>query len=184
MNVVLIGYRGTGKTSVAEALALRLGCDWADSDRRIEQATGRSIADIFAADGEAAFRESESEQIATLCQSENLVLAVGGGAVLRKTNRETLRRFGPIVWLTASPATLEKRILGDERTADSRPNLTNSGGLNEIRQVLAQRTPIYRACADWEVDTEEKTPAELADEIAARLAEQSPRGGKSDTEPQ
>lgn len=183
MNIVLIGYRGTGKTSVAEALSRRLGCEWEDSDRLVEQATGKLIAEIFADQGEAAFRQYESEQLERICRRKHLVLAVGGGAVLRQSNRQLLRAFGRIVWLTASPVTLEKRIRGDERSAESRPNLTNSGGLNEIQQVLAQRTPIYRACADWEVDTEEKTPGEVADEIAARLAEPPPSGDESADSP-
>jgi len=169
MNIALIGYRGTGKTTVAQDIALRLGWDWVDSDVEIELQQGKSISAIFESLGESGFRDAESMQIETLTQRDWLVLAAGGGAVLRQTNRDRLRAFGPLVWLTANPATIVARISGDATSAERRPNLTNVGGLTEIEQVLAERTGIYERCADLTVDTEDKTPAAVADEIIRRL---------------
>ena len=169
MNIALIGYRGTGKTTVARQLASRLGHDWIDCDVEIERHAGKSIAAIFLAAGESGFRELETERIAEITDRERLVLAVGGGAVLREPNRERLKAFGRVVWLTAAPATILARISGDATSEARRPNLTNVGGLTEIKQVLAQRTAIYKRCADLTVDTEGKTPDEVADEIITRL---------------
>jgi len=169
MNIVLIGYRGTGKTTVAQELASRLGCDWVDSDAEIERHAGKSIAAIFETVGESGFRELESQRLAELTQRERLVLAVGGGAVLRESNRDRLKSFGHVVWLTADPATILARISGDATSESRRPNLTNVGGLTEIEQVLARRRAIYARCADLVVDTEGKMPADVADEIIRRL---------------
>jgi shikimate kinase len=88
---------------------------------------------------------------------------------MREANRLALRQCREIVWLTASPKTIEERLAGDPATPDRRPNLTNSGGRNEIERLLAERTPIYRSCATLEVDTENKAPAEIADEIVTAL---------------
>ncbi len=137
MTIVLIGYRGTGKTTVAQVVASRLGCDWIDSDAEIERHAGKSIAAIFETAGESGFRELESQRLAELTQRKRLVLAVGGGAVLRKSNRDRLKSFGHVVWLTADPATILARISGDATSAARRPNLTNVGGLTEAKKVAA-----------------------------------------------
>ena len=169
MSLILIGYRGTGKTSVAKSLAERLGWNWLDTDDRIEQRAGRSIADIFAGAGESGFRDLESAMLAEVCPCEKTILAVGGGAVLREENRQLLKDCGQIVWLQARPETIHRRLQADAQTAERRPNLTKSGGLNEIEQVLAERTEIYHRCADIQVDTEGKDVGSVVDEIVARL---------------
>jgi shikimate kinase len=168
-TIFLIGYRGTGKTTVARQLAERLGWDWTDADDEIERRAGQSIAAIFADQGEQEFRNLEANVVAELCGRQRNIVALGGGAVLRDANRIAIRRAGVVVWLTASVDTLARRLAADESTASRRPNLTPSGGLTEIETLLATREPIYRACATFEVDTESKTPAEIADEIVARL---------------
>ncbi len=129
------------------------------------------IAAIFADDGEPAFREIESAVVADLARTR-LVVSTGGGAILREENRAAMQAAGPIVWLTASVDTIARRIAADAATARLRPNLTAVGGQAEIEAVLAQRTPIYRACATFVVDTEGKTPAAVADEIQALLSAQ------------
>jgi shikimate kinase len=168
-SIALIGYRGTGKTTVARQLALRLGWDWVDADVEVELRAGKSIAAIFADDGEQAFRDLESAVVADLCRRERCALALGGGAVLRENNRTAISHCGAVVWLTASVETLIARMAGDATTLARRPNLTNAGGRQEAAELLAVRTPIYRACATLEVDTEGKAPAEIADEIIAAL---------------
>lgn len=168
--IALIGYRGTGKTTVAKLLALRLGWDWVDADVEVELRAGKSIATIFADDGEAEFRHLESLVATELCARDRTILALGGGAVLRESNRLETKKCQAVIWLKASGETLAERIARDESTASRRPNLTNHGGRNEIELLLAQRDPFYRECATLEVDTENKEPAEIADEIVRFLS--------------
>jgi shikimate kinase len=167
--IFLIGYRGTGKTSVAQELAARLSFDYVDADDEIERRAGKSIAAIFREDGEAAFRDAESVIVAELARRRRAVIALGGGAVLRETIRQAIRAAGPVVWLTASVDTILNRLAADESTASRRPNLTAAGGRAEVESILSARTPIYRECATLIVDTEGKTATEVADEILAEL---------------
>jgi len=169
MVLTLIGYRATGKTTLARLLASRLGWDWIDADVEIERRAGKSIAQIFAEDGEPAFRDLEAQTIADLCHRDRLVLAAGGGAPLRPESRRAMREGGSVVWLTARPETILARMSGDDTTATRRPNLTDRGPLEEILQLLDRREPIYRESAHWTVDTEGKQPAELAAEIVELL---------------
>jgi shikimate kinase len=168
MNLVLIGYRATGKTTLAQLLAGRLGWEWIDADVEIERRAGKSIARIFAEDGEPAFRDLEAEVIADLCQQERLVLAAGGGAPLRPESRRAMRASGKVVWLKARPETVHVRMTGDATTAGRRPNLTSQGGLKEIVHLMTQREPIYRESSHVEIDTEGKAPDQLAAEILQR----------------
>lgn len=168
-NIALIGYRGVGKTSVARLLATRLGLDWVDADVEIELLAGKSISAIFSESGEPFFRELETQVVSELCQRERTVLALGGGAVLDDANCRCLADCQAIVWLRASADTIARRISEDSTSAGRRPNLTNHGGRTEIELLLDEREPIYRACATLVVDTEGKSPAEVADEIVASL---------------
>jgi shikimate kinase len=167
MLLTLIGYRATGKTTLARLLADRLGWQWIDADVEIEHRTGKSIARIFAEDGEPAFRDIEAAVIADLCRRDRLVLAAGGGAPLRPESRKAMRAAGKVVWLTARPETILARMTGDATTAARRPNLTANDPLAEIVELLARRAPIYRETADCVVDTEGKTPETLAEQILA-----------------
>jgi shikimate kinase len=167
--IFLIGYRGTGKSTVARHLAERLGYDSIDADEEIERRAGRSIAAIFAEDGEVAFRDLESRLVHELARLRRTVIALGGGAMLRDTNRNAIRAAGPVVWLTAPVDAIVARLAADPTTAGRRPNLTKIGGWEEVEAVLAERTPIYRQCATLMVDTDGKTCAQVADEIAANL---------------
>jgi shikimate kinase len=168
--IFLIGYRGTGKSSVARELAQRLRYDWVDADDEIERRTGKTIAAIFAEEGESAFRALESQLILELCGLRRTVVALGGGAVLREENRQSIAGAGPVVWLTASVDAIQQRLADDRSTAGRRPNLTAAGGRAEIETLLAERTPLYRACATLEVDTEGRAPAEVADAIVSLLS--------------
>ena len=167
--IALIGYRGTGKSTVAQALARRLGWDWVDADVEIELRAGKSVAAIFADDGEPAFRDHEAAVVEHLVRRERTVLALGGGAILRESNRRALKNCSATIWLRASVEVIFHRLQTDPTSAGRRPNLTNAGGRHEIERLLTERRPIYAACATLEVDTEGKTPAEIADEIVAGL---------------
>jgi shikimate kinase len=164
-GLALVGYRGTGKTTVGRMLAERLGWPFADADHEVEARAGRPIASIFAEDGETAFRDWEERVIADLTSRPNLVLATGGGAVLREANRTALRSFGFVAWLTGDPETLARRIGRDKSRLAARPPLTPAGTLAEIGDVLAARSPHYRAVSDLEVETAHRTCREVADAI-------------------
>ena len=167
--IALVGYRGTGKTTVAQILARQLEWDWVDADVEVELRTGKSIAAIFADEGESTFRDLESQVVTDLCTRQRTVLALGGGAILRETNRENIATCQEVVWLQASADVLAERIAQDVATAGRRPNLTNHDGRTEIELLLAERDPFYRTCATLEVDTEYKEPAEIAGEIFAAV---------------
>jgi len=169
MLLTLIGYRATGKTTLAKLLAGRLDCDWSDADVEIERRAGKTIAEIFAEDGEAVFRDLEAEVIVDLCRRDSLVLATGGGAPMREESRRAMHEGGKVVCLTAEPETVLARLNADATTAERRPDLTDRDPLEEILFLLEKREPVYRQLADLVVDTEGKSPDDLVTEILDRL---------------
>lgn len=170
-RVFLIGYRGCGKSTVGRLLAERLGWESIDSDDVVEAEAGKAIAEIFADEGEPAFRELEERVVAELAARERTVVSLGGGAVLRGTTRQRLAAAGPVFWLTAPAETLAARIAGDATTGDRRPSLTGLSGLAEVERVLTEREPIYRECATVAIDADGRPPDEIADEIAGWLSD-------------
>jgi shikimate kinase len=165
----LIGYRGTGKSTVAQLLAQRLGWDWVDADATLETQHGRSVRDIFAEEGEAPFRDKEEAVLDALCGLERRVIATGGGVILRKANRDRLSAAGKVVWLTADADTIQRRLQADPTTPVRRPALT-VGGQAEIEEALRSREPLYRACANLTVATEGRTPETVAELILDMIA--------------
>lgn len=170
MNIVLIGYRGCGKTSVARELAKMLGWTMSDTDALVVQQAGKSIRDIFAEMGEPGFRDLESQAVAKAAQLDQHIIGTGGGVVLRKQNVDALKKTGKLVWLSAPAEILYQRIQADTGTHITRPNLTNLGGLEEVKTLLAKRTPIYTAAADLIIDVSTATPRTVALEICQKLA--------------
>ena len=170
MNPALIGYRASGKTVVGMLLAEMLGFECVDADVVLVERAGCSIADIFANQGEEAFRDLESEVIDSITQRKDVVLSLGGGAILRERNRELIvSRCSPVTWLQATVETIAARIDADAVSKSQRPNLTGKGGVEEIREVLKFRTPLYESCASLLLDTENKAPAELAKAIHQKI---------------
>ena len=163
--LLLIGARGTGKSTVGRAVAARLGWDFIDTDECIESVAEATIAEIFATQGEAGFRDREAEVLAELCRRQRYVIATGGGVVLRPANRELLKKSGFVVWLTASPEAAFARLQTDPTTATRRPNLTAKGGLDELRTLMASREPLYRECGDFVMETDALSPEAAADAI-------------------
>lgn len=164
-GLALVGVRGTGKSTVGRILAGRLGWPFADADVELEAKAGRSIRTIFAELGEPTFRDWEEDVLADLTAKPSLVLATGGGAVLRPSNRARLRSFGFVAWLTADPSVLEGRLLADPRGLADRPALTSAGTLAELAGLIEAREPLYRDVADAVINTAGKTAAEVADAI-------------------
>jgi shikimate kinase len=165
-GLVLIGYRGTGKSTVGRILAERLGLAFLDCDREIEARAARSIRSIFSECGEMTFRDWEERTLAELtAQNPGAILATGGGAVLREANRLRLRGFGFVAWLTADPAELARRLEADRLGLAGRPALTAAGTLDEIAQVLAARSPLYAELADVVIPTDGQGPGEVAEAI-------------------
>jgi shikimate kinase len=160
-NLFLIGYRGTGKTTVARLLAHHLGWQWVDADDVLERRAGLTIRQVFEAEGEAGFRRRESDVLEELCALGGHVIATGGGVVLASANRARLKQSGRIVWLTADASTIRRRMENDRTTAERRPALT-VGGLAEIKELLRAREPLYRAVAHFSVDTSVRSPEEVA----------------------
>ena len=161
----LTGARGTGKSTVGCVLATRLGWTFVDADERLEAVAGKSIAEVFTSEGEAGFRDREAAVLEEICELNQHVIATGGGVVLRPANREQLKRAGLVVWLTASPEAAFARLQGDPTTTSRRPNLTASGGLEELRALMAAREPLYRECADFAIDSAALSPEAVADAI-------------------
>jgi len=153
-TLVLIGARAAGKTTVGRLVAERLGWAFEDLDTAIERRAGRTITDIFSLEGEPAFREREAAALAERTSRTRLILATGGGAILRPENRRALRDFGPVVWLRADPKVLAARLEADPR---GRPSLTGADPAAEIAQVLRDREALYRETADIAVATEGRT---------------------------
>ncbi len=175
--MVLIGYRGSGKTVVGRLLAGELSRPHVDTDLLIEDREGRSITAIFEQDGEPHFRGIECEVIAGLAPDTPAVISVGGGAVASEHNRKRLRGLGIVVWLQAAPEDLHRRIAADRESAALRPPLSTIDPLTEVRMLLAQRSAWYERLADVEIDTTDKSPAEVAQMILRQLEIRRRRDG-------
>ncbi len=169
MNIILIGFRGTGKTTIGKMLAQRLGKEFVDADEYLEQKEGKTVKDIFAEGGENLFREIETEIIAELCLSDNRVVATGGGAILREENVKTLKKSGIIILLEADTDTIYKRIHRDARTEQRRPSLTNRNAYEEIEYLLEYRRPLYDKTADFVINTTSMSAADAANKIITFL---------------
>ena len=166
MNVVLIGYRGTGKSTVGKIVAARLGRVLVSTDAEIVKLVGQSIPEIVAKNGWEYFRDLETKVCQELAGRDALVIDTGGGAILRSQNVETLKKRGTLFWLTASVETIAKRIGSDSQ----RPSLTGTKSfVDEIQDVLRERTPKYQAAADHVIETEGRSCPQVADDILARL---------------
>jgi shikimate dehydrogenase len=163
VRIVLIGFRGTGKSHTGRLLSEQLGVPFLDLDREVEERAGRPIPEIFAAEGEAGFRRREREVIAALPPGP-LVVAAGGGAVLDPENVHHLRRGSRTVLLRASQDTLLKRIRGS-----GRPPLTDLPLEEEVPALLSARRIAYLSAADFCIETSDTSPAQTADAIRAIL---------------
>ena len=171
MNIILIGYRGAGKTVVGKALAKRLGRPFVDADVCIEEKAGRTISDMVAAEGWPFFRAREKEVVREISAMESCVIAPGGGAVMDEDNVACLRDKGWFVLLKADIETMIQRIQGDQTSAQQRPKLLDEKDdiYQETKAVLEQRMPTYEKVADFVVDTTNLTVDGVAEKIIDRF---------------
>ena len=168
MNIVLIGLRGCGKTTVGKLLAKRLGKQFVEMDELIVQRAGLSIPDIVDRYGWDIFRDLEEEVTRDVAMLDNIVNATGGGVVTKKENIHELKKKGKLVWLKASIDTLLKRIGNDEY----RPSLTGKSQREDMEAVFAERRPIYERVADVIIDTDGKTSEEIVEAIVKLYTKQ------------
>lgn len=148
-NIYLVGLMGAGKTTIGRAVAKALKVPFYDSDKAIEESTGVDIPTIFEFEGEEGFRDREQKMIQQLVKMDGIVLATGGGAILREENRRLLKDNGFIVYLQCSA----DRILERTRRDSQRPLLNTTNPRERIETLFAQREPLYLSCADFKVDT-------------------------------
>jgi len=169
MNLVLIGYRGTGKSTVAQLLGKKLGMEVISLDQEIVRQAGRSIPAIVAERGWPHFRDLESDVTKQVAQRDHIIIDAGGGVILREENVEHLRRSGRLFWLRATVPVIVARI----ETGTERPALTAGQSFTEeVEAVLRERTPLYDAAADYRIDTDRITAEQAADEVARLYAAQ------------
>lgn len=162
MNIVLIGYRGTGKSTIGKVLAARLGWPLVSTDAEIVRRAGRSVPEIVAQHGWEYFRDLESTVCRELSAQDRLIIDTGGGAILRQENVAYLKKNGTLFWLTASIETIASRIGRDTQ----RPSLTGTKSfVEEIEEVLTVRTPKYRDAADHIVPTDGCTINQIVETI-------------------
>ena len=149
-NLILIGFMGTGKTTVGKRVARDLGFRFVDTDELIVETAGKSIPDIFSSDGEDAFRNLETGVLQQCIGEKNQVLSTGGGIVLRKENRELLKRAGYVIWLQASAAAIVERV---KRNRD-RPLLATENPAQTVKKMLRERQRLYEEAADLAIATD------------------------------
>jgi shikimate kinase len=168
-RVLLIGMMGAGKSTTGKLLADRLGWPYLDSDDEIERQTGKTVPEIWKAEGEPAFRAEEARVLAQACTSDGpAVVSVAGGAVLDPDNRAFIRRGGLIVWLRADVSTLVRRV----GAGTGRP-LLDGGAAEAMARLYEERAPIYSELAGLTFDVDRMSPPQVVDKIVAALKERS-----------
>ena len=162
MNIVLIGYRGTGKSEVGQLLAKRLGMQLVGMDAEIAKQAGMTIPEIVEKSGWPKFRDLETEEAQKLAGLDNLVIDTGGGVIERSENIEFLQKNARVFWLKASVDTIVSRIQG----GTERPALTSGKNFTEeVAEVLERRISKYKSAAQYEIDTNELTPEQVANRV-------------------
>ena len=168
-NIILVGLMGAGKSTIGRSLAKKLNKEFFDSDRVIEERTGVDIATIFEIEGEQGFRDREAQVIEELCQMENIVLATGGGGVLREENRKNMKKFGHVVYLCTTAELLYSRIRYDK----SRPLMQTENPLDTLKTLLQGRESYYREVSDLIITTGKQKATVIVKRIEQALSKDS-----------
>jgi len=171
MNIYLIGYRATGKTSVGKSLASILHWPFVDTDFELAARVGMTISEFVHNKGWEAFRDMERSIIKQVCMADGQVVATGGGVVLDTQNVNMMQTGGPLIWLKALPETIRERLLHDRQSEQTRPALTSKGLIEEIGTVLKTRNPHYHRATDLSVETDRLSIREICNQIVALLPE-------------
>lgn len=168
-NIILIGYMGCGKTTVGKSIAKATKYIFADTDEMIVAQQGRSISDIFAQDGEPAFRDMETALLVKMLTEKNdtRVISTGGGMPVQKENQQLLRQLGTVVYLRVKPETVYERIKGDT----TRPLLQCENPMERIREMIKSRGPAYEAAAELVIDVDNLTQQEAAEQIIRKMGD-------------
>lgn len=166
-NIFLIGFMGSGKSTIASCLAENYGMEIIEMDQLIVEREGMSIPDIFAQKGEPYFRDAETNLLIEIQSEENKVVSCGGGVVLREKNREEMKKGGKIVLLNAKPETILERVKDD----DNRPLLRGNKNVEFISNMMEQRRPKYENAADFVIQTDGKAADEICNEIFEKIGE-------------
>jgi shikimate kinase len=169
-NIVLIGPRCSGKSSVGGILAEKLSRTFLDTDHRIETMAGCPIETLVSEKGWVHFRRIEKRVVEEIAGNRDLVVATGGGVILDEENTNNLRKNGLLVWLRGDPGVLQERFARDWKAGRRRPSLGGGDPLEEITELLKGRAPLYGKAADVEVDTTEISPLEAAELILEKLS--------------
>lgn len=164
-SIYLIGGRAVGKSSIGMKLAYRLGYKFLDTDTLITDRCGCSVAEIVSSEGWQAFREYERQMLSGLIPMRSCVVATGGGAILHRELWSELKNKAEVIWLKADPGILCTRIIGDQLSAAQRPSLTGKDICQELKDVLAERSALYKKTADCIIDTGKMTIDEAVQEI-------------------
>ena len=174
-HVLLIGFMGSGKTTIGRALSYRLECAVEDTDKLIESAAGMSISEIFATKGEGAFRRMETDQLYKILQDPNpKIYSLGGGTPVQMANQPLIKKCGKVIYLKISPEAVYERLKGDTK----RPLLQCADPLAKIQKLIKEREPAYLRCADLVIDVEGLTRQEIVDRIGEYLGVKDPGNRK------
>ena len=164
-NIFLIGFMGTGKSTIAEALKRKYDMQIVDMDAEIEKEQKMAISDIFATKGEEYFRDLETQLIKDLQKKDNVVVSCGGGAVLRDENITEMRKSGKVVLLNATPETILQRV----KNSHNRPLLEGNKNIDFIRELMSKREDKYSYAADITVNVDNRAVVEIADEVYSEV---------------
>jgi shikimate kinase len=170
MNLFLIGYRCTGKTTIGKSVAMTIDWSFVDSDIWVIKECGKSIKEIIDSKGWEAFRLMERSAIKQICAKNRQVVATGGGVVLDKANIKAMQTSGMVIWLGASAETIQKRMLQDKNSGNFRPALTDKGRMEEIEDMLLKRNPYYESASDFSILTDDVPVAEISEIIITKLS--------------
>ena len=169
MNIYLIGYRCTGKTTVGKLLAGHLEWDFIDTDDKIVEVAESSIKEIVDSQGWEIFRKMERDVIIKVSSNRSHVIATGGGVILDEENIRIMKQTGSVIWLKASAVTIQQRLSIDQTTQAYRPSLTQKGTIDEVRDTLKKRAPYYERAMNYGVETDEATVEDVCREILERI---------------
>lgn len=169
MNLFLIGYRCSGKTTIGKSIAEAIDWLFVDADNMLVEECGKHIKDIVDSEGWEAFRRRERSMLKQICTKKRQVVATGGGVVLDADNVRTMQESGIIIGLGATAETIRKRLLQDMNTANFRPALTDKGLLGEIEEMLSKRNPCYESASDFFIHTDNMPINDIARNIIEKL---------------